>query len=322
VVVSMSLSRLVADTDIAVGEPEHSVRRLLATPLRVLLTGETGTGKNHLAELFRADAGARGKSFVEVNSANLPDDLFEGEMFGARRGAFTGALNDRAGLLERASGGTLFLNEVGELSMVAQAKLLMVLDGGLYRRLGETIDRQFHGRVISATNRNLGDDVREHRFRADLHYRLAQVTLVVPALRDRPHRIAHLAHQFLAASAAVRGIELRFEHRAMARLVGHPWPGNIRQLRSVVETVAWLAPVHGRITLEAVIEQLDGTSLPTAASQGSEPTSSLRDKVDDLERREIVRALVSAAGNKTRAAANLGLSAPGLRLKIRRLGLE
>jgi len=321
----MSLSRLVADkadSDVTVGELERLVRRLLATPLRVLLTGETGTGKNHLADLFRSDATARGKPFVEVNAANLPDELFEGELFGARRGAFTGALADRAGLLERAGGGILFLNEVGELSLAGQAKLLMVLDGGLYRRLGETIDRKFHGRVISATNRNLVDDVHEQRFRADLHHRLAQVTLVVPPLRERSHHIPRLANQFLQAAASTRGTELRFEPRAMARLVGHSWPGNIRQLRSVVETVAWLAPPGGQITLEAVIEQLDGTSLPTAASQGCKQPSSLRDKVDDLERREIVKALVAATGNKTHAAARLGLSVPGLRLKLRRLGLE
>lgn len=318
----MSLSRVVTDTDIAVGEVEHLVRRLLATPLRVLLTGETGTGKNHLAELFRAEAAARGKPFVEVNSANLPDELFEGEMFGARRGAFTGAMNDRAGLLERASDGTLFLNEVGELSRTGQAKLLMVLDGGIYRRLGETVDRQFIGRVISATNRNLVEEVREHRFRADLHHRLAQVTVVVPPLRECSHRVAELADRFLLAAATARGIELRFDPRAMTHLVSYSWPGNIRQLRSLVEASAWLAPAHGRITLETVVEQLDGTSLPTTTSQGCHQSSSLRDKVDDLERREIVKALVAAAGNKTRAAETLGLSTPGLRLKLRRLGLE
>lgn len=322
VVVSMSLSRRTLDADVAPGHLEHQVRRLLATPLRVLLAGETGTGKNHLAELFRADAITRGKPFVEVNSANLPDELFEGEMFGARRGAFTGAQTDRAGLLERADDGTLFLNEVGELSMRGQAKLLMVLDGGLYRRLGESTDRRFHGRVISATNRILAEEVRADRFRADLHYRLAQVTLVVPPLRDCPHRITVLAGRFLAAAAAARGIELRFDRRALARLVDYRWPGNIRQLRGVVEATAWLAPADGWITLEAVIEQLDGASLPTTTSQGVELASSLRDKVDDLERCEIAKALHAVRGNKTHAAARLGLSLPGLRLKLRRLGLD
>lgn len=297
------------------------VATLLPTPLRVLFTGETGTGKNHLAYLFRADARARGRSFVEINAANLPESLFEAELFGYRRGAFTGAGADREGVLSRADGGVLFLNEVGELSEPAQAKLLTVLDGGTYRRLGDPAERRFEARLVSATNRDLAAAVRGGEFRADLYYRLAQVTIEVPPLRQRPGDIPPLAREFLERCAARRGVRISIERRAMRLLVRDPWPGNVRELRDAIETLAFLAPPDGRIRADAVDELLGAGRERPLRPPGPEGRSPLRDKVDRLEREEILRALILAAGNKTTAARTLGVSVPGLRLKLRRLGI-
>jgi DNA-binding NtrC family response regulator len=324
--------------NLGVKDLEDRVRRLLPTPLRVHIAGETGTGKNHLAYLFREDTRARGVPFVEVNVANLPDELFEAELFGARRGAFTGAQADRPGVLERANGGVLFLNEVGELSAAGQAKLLTVLDGGLYRRLGDPTDRRFDGRVISATNRDLAAEVRAGRFRADLYYRLAQVVVVIPSLRERPRDIVRLAREFLVREAARRGVPLRFERDALRALRRAPWPGNVRQLRDVVETLAWLAPPGGRIDRAMLDASLNGPAelvaggIQAATPSGGAPHDgrglpgdagrTLRQSVADVEREELIRALLATGGNKTRAARRLGISVVGLRLKLRRLGME
>jgi DNA-binding NtrC family response regulator len=297
---------------------EARVRSLVPTPLRVLITGETGTGKNHLAYIFREAAQKGCRPFVEVNVANLPDALFEAEFFGCRRGAFTGAGHDREGVLERAQSGILFLNEVGELTEAAQAKLLTVLDGGLYRRLGDPAERRFEARIISATNRDLSGAVAEGSFRSDLYFRLAQVVIEVPPLRMRPRDIAPLIRLFVADCAERLGRPLTVERRALRLLIRHSWPGNVRELRDRIEALAFLASSGGRIPASAVEE------LARCVPTGSHPTGSaenLRAKIEELERREILKALIRCAGNKTAAARALGLSVPGLRLKMRRLGL-
>jgi DNA-binding NtrC family response regulator len=297
---------------------DEAVGRLLDTPLRVHLWGETGSGKNHLAYRFRDHAAAAGRPFVEINVANLSDELLEGELFGCRRGAFTGAVTDRTGVLERAEGGILFLNEVGEMTPAGQAKLLTVLDTGLYRRLGDPVERRFTARVISATNRNLARCVRAGGFREDLYYRLAQVTIWVLSLRDRQGEAVRLARATLDRLALERGRALHFDARAIKRIEAYHWPGNIRQLKSVVETLAWLAPGNV-ITGHALEEQLRHPGLD------DDPVFDrryLRERVDELERVEIEKALGATFGNKTQAAARLGLSVVGLRLKLKRLGFE
>ncbi|HEX7879681.1 MAG TPA: sigma 54-interacting transcriptional regulator [Candidatus Eisenbacteria bacterium] len=297
---------------------EEAVGRLLDTPLRVHLWGETGSGKNHLAYRFRDHVMAAGRPFVEINVANLSDELLEGELFGCRRGAFTGAVADRAGVLERAEGGILFLNEVGELSAAGQAKLLTLLDTGLYRRLGDPTERRFTARVISATNRNLTRCVRAGAFREDLYYRLAQVRILVMSLRDREGEAVRMARAVLDRLAIERGRPLHFDSRAITRIEAYHWPGNIRQLKSVVETLAWLAPGN-LITGHALEEQIRQAGVDTEALFDR---SFLRERVDELERVEIEKALGATFGNKTQAAARLGLSVVGLRLKLKRLGFE
>lgn len=294
--------------------------RLARTPLRVHITGETGTGKNHLAYLFRRQALAEGRPFVEINAANLPEALFEAELFGFRRGAFTGADRDAEGVLARARGGVFFLNEVGELSEAGQARLLTVLDTGLYRRLGDPTERTFDARLLSATNRDLREMVRAGGFRGDLYYRLAQVTLEIPPLRQRPGDIPPLLRHFLRLAAGRRGVSIRLERRATRRLLRDPWPGNVRELRDVVETLVYLAPPDGWLRAAAVEELLDARPAPTG-EEGAPSRGTLRELVDRLERREILRALIHAGGNRTAAARTLGLSLPGLRMKLRRLDI-
>lgn len=293
---------------------------LAGTPLRVHITGETGTGKNHLAYLFRQRVLAEGRPFVEINAANLPEALFEAELFGYRRGAFTGAERDADGVLSRARGGVFFLNEVGELSEPGQAKLLTVLDTGLYRRLGDPAERTFEARLLSATNRDLRELVHAGLFRGDLYYRLAQVTLEIPPLRHRPRDIPPLLRHFLTLAASRQRISLSIERRAVRRLLRDPWPGNVRELRDVLETLVCLAPPDGRIRAAAV-EDLLGHRPEPPGTPGGAPRESLRDKISRLEHREILRALIAAGGNKTVAARTLGLSVPGLRLKLRRLAI-
>jgi transcriptional regulator with GAF, ATPase, and Fis domain len=319
------------DLDVApvAGAIAARIEEILPTPLRVLILGETGTGKNHIAYKFRTYSEALGRPFVEINVANLPDALLEGELFGYKRGAFTGASTDREGLLERTRGGILFLNEVGEMSLAAQAKLLTVLDSGLYRRLGDSSERRFDARLISATNRDLVSAIRSGEFRSDLFYRLAQVIVEAPPLRHRPADIAPLVRLFLRECSEKRRLRLSIERRAMRMIVRDPWPGNVRELRDKVEAMAFLAPADGRIRASAVREILpqgrrpfSGVSWPGGGNAASEPRGErLRDKVDRLEREEVLRALILAGGNKTVAARTLGLSLPGLRHKLRRFGI-
>ncbi len=300
----------------------RTIARLLPTPLRVHITGETGTGKNHLAYRFRSHAEEHGKPFVEINVANLPDTLFEGELFGHRRGAFTGAQSDREGVIERAQGGVLFLNEIGELPAAGQARLLTVLDTGAYRRLGDSAERRFAARVLSATNRDLRVLVTEGRFRADLYYRIAQVTIRIPPLRERRDEIEPLVRAFLAAAAEKRGRAITIERKALRLLTADPWPGNVRELRDCVETLAFLLPDHGRLRIRAPdVRDFRQACVWRGPGDAGPDREFLRDKIERLEREEILRALIRSAGNKTRAARDLGLSIPGLRLKLRRLGL-
>lgn len=258
---------------------------------------------------------------MEVNAANLPEALLESELFGYRRGAFTGADRDAEGVLSRASGGVLFLNEVGELPLPGQAKLLTVLDTGLFRRLGDPSDRAFQARLLSATNRDLREAVQSGDFRGDLYFRLAQVTLEIPPLRQRPRDIVPLVRHFLTQADGAQRLRVSLTGRAVRRLLRHPWPGNARELRDVVETLVYLSPPDGRIR-EAEVDALLSARPESIDSHAGGPSGhSLRESVDRLERREILRALIAAGGNKTVAARTLGLSVPGLRLKLRRLAL-
>ncbi len=215
------------------------IGRLAAATLTVLVSGETGVGKENAAFAVHHGSSRRAGPFVAVNCAAIPDTLVEGELFGHAKGAFSGAHIAKAGLFERAAGGTLFLDEVGELSLAAQAKLLRAIEGGRFLRLGETTEREADVRIVAATNRDLAAEVRAHRFREDLFYRLGSAVVLIPPLRERPADIPVLARTFLAAARARSGkTPLTIGAGAMLALARHPWPGNVRELKNAMDYVA------------------------------------------------------------------------------------
>jgi two-component system response regulator HupR/HoxA len=264
------------------------------------------------------------------NCAAIPDTLLESELFGHKRGAFTGAVDDHIGLFQRADGGTVFLDEIGETSSAFQVKLLRVLQEGELRPVGSTRAIPVDVRVVAATHRKLAEEVRAGRFREDLFYRLAGATLEMPALRERAGDIAPIAQRLLhdVGTELGRGGALRFGAEAMASLINYPWPGNIRELRNEIARAIALTDgdelgAHAFST--AVLHGQTGISTAQAAAREATalPASgTLQERLDALEAMVLREALVRQRWNKTRVAAELGLSRVGLRAKLKRFGLE
>lgn len=286
-------------------EVVRKASELLSTPARLLVLGETGTGKNLLAYMFRTFEVERGRPFVEVNCTSLPGDLVESELFGYVRGAFTGAAISKRGIFEDADGGTIFLNEIGELSERTQVKLLQVLDDGTYRRLGEVRSRRLNVRIISATNKDLDAAVKAGWFRADLFYRLGQVALALPPLRERREDIPLLIRSFLDELSAREGRQVLFAEDAMEYLVSLPWLGNVRELKHKIESIFLCAGQQELLDRAALMKILypGSTSAPEAAA-----SRGLRGKVDMLKREEVLAALSRNGGNRSRAALELGIT--------------
>ncbi|HSC87091.1 MAG TPA: sigma 54-interacting transcriptional regulator, partial [Polyangiaceae bacterium] len=287
------------------------VDRVAQSDVPVLIQGESGSGKELIARALAHNGPRRGKTFVAENCAAVPETLLESTLFGHVRSAFTGANRARAGLFEVADGGTLLLDEVGEMSLTMQAKLLRVLQSGEIRPLGAERSRQVNVRVICATNRRLDELVERGTFREDLYYRLNVIVLSVPPLRERPEDILPLAEYFLALHSA--DASRSFSPAVRSRLRAHTWPGNVRQLENEVRRLVVLGE------REIVLGDLSPDLLPAVleAPEGA----SLRDQVDALERRLVVEALESTRGNRTRAAELLGLSRFGLQKMIERLSI-
>lgn len=286
-------------------EVVRKASELFSTPARVLVQGETGVGKNLLAYMFRTFEIERGRPFVEVNCTSLPGDLVESELFGYVRGAFTGAALTKRGIFEDADGGTIFLNEIGELSERTQVKLLQVLDDGTYRRLGEVRSRQLNVRIVSATNKDLDAAVKAGWFRADLYYRLGQVVLSLPPLRERREDIPLLIRNYLDELSTREGRQVIFSEDAVEYLISLPWLGNIRELKHKIESIFLCA---GRQEL------LDRASLMRILYPGgsgdpeSYPSRGLKGKVDMMKREEVLAALSRNGGNRSRAAIELGIT--------------
>jgi DNA-binding NtrC family response regulator/tetratricopeptide (TPR) repeat protein len=278
---------------------------LVSTPARVLIQGETGTGKNLLAYLFRQYEIERGRPFVEVNCTSLPGDLVESELFGYVRGAFTGAAITKRGIFEEADGGTIFLNEIGELSERTQVKLLQVLDDGTYRRLGEVRARRLNVRIVSATNKDLDAAVKAGWFRADLYYRLGQVVLSLPPLRERREDIPLLIRNMLDELSAREGRHVVLAEDAMEYLVSLPWMGNVRELKHKVESIFLCAGRQELVDRATLIRLLYPGGNPGPEVQ---PTRGLKGKVDLMKREEILAALSRNGGNRSRAALELGIT--------------
>ena len=292
--------------------------------LPVLVLGESGTGKELLARAIHCASPRLAGPFVVVNCGALTDTLLETELFGHKRGSFTGAVEDRVGLFQQADGGTLFLDEVGETSPAFQVKLLRVLQEGEVRPVGSSRTIPVDVRVVSATHRRLEDEVREGRFREDLYYRIAGLTLEMPPLRERPGDILPIAEQLLHDVAAeLRRPVAGFADDARALLMGHPWPGNIRELRNELARALALCD-DDRLPARALSRRvLNGsTGLSTALHHALPANGALQDRLDAVEAMILRETLLRLRWNKTQAAKELGLSRMGLRAKLVRFGLE
>src|SRR5213080_1210572 len=292
------------------------VARVAPSPTTVLIEGETGTGKELVARAIHAASDRRDRLFVAVNCASFSEGILESELFGHRRGAFTGAVADRKGLFEVADGGTLFLDEISETSGALQAKLLRVLQEGEIRPVGETRARTVDVRVITATNRRLEDEVKAGRFREDLYYRLRVFPIRLPPLRDRREDIPALTRHLLARLARqVKKPVPEPSEETLALLARYPFPGNVRELANELERAVLLAAPGTPITDDLLSERLQ-----EAAGDGAAP-SLLQHRANAFEREQIEAALARASGVKTHAAEELGITYRGLLKKMKRLGM-
>jgi two-component system, NtrC family, response regulator HupR/HoxA len=294
--------------------------------LSVLVLGESGTGKELLARAMHYASPRAAGPFVIENCAAITDTLLESELFGHKRGAFTGAFEDHEGLFQRAHGGTIFLDEIGETSPAFQVRLLRVLQEGEVRPVGAARPQPVDVRVLAATHRDLEAEVRAGRFREDLYYRLAGITLTMPPLRERAGDIAPVARLLTADVGAELGRPgARLGDAALACLMAYPWPGNIRELRNEIARAVALSD-HDLIGPESfsrkVLSGQAGRSEAARAATGVPASGTLQERLDAIEAMVLREVLLRHRWNKSRAAQELGLSRVGLRAKLQRFGLE
>ncbi|HTR39421.1 MAG TPA: sigma-54 dependent transcriptional regulator [Bryobacteraceae bacterium] len=282
---------------------------------RILLMGESGTGKELLAAQIHRDSPFAAGPFVKVNCAAIPSELLESELFGHEKGAFTGAVAARKGKFELADGGTIFLDEVGDLHAASQAKLLRVLQEGEFHRVGGEQPIRVAVRVISATNRNLNELVAQHKFREDLYYRLCVVPVRVPSLRERLQDLEPMANYFLDDFCVRNNFHPKtIDEETYRVLESYSWPGNARELRNIIERMAILTPGN-RLTPDSIPVEI-------RLSQESAPRSNLREARESAEREHILRALEETSWNVSGAARTLGMERTNLHKRIRALGLN
>jgi DNA-binding NtrC family response regulator len=288
------------------------IARVAPRDVTVLISGESGTGKERVAEAIWRASRRAGRPFVRFNCAALVAELAEAELFGHAKGAFTGAVRSRPGLFGEADGGTILLDEIGELAPALQGKLLRALQEGAVRAVGEERERNVDVRVIAATNRDLREMVARGAFREDLYYRLNVVQLRIPPLRERPEDVPVLARHFLGRFAARFGLRLPdLPEGLLDRLQAHPWPGNVRELENALESLVALSPEGS----------LDPSLLPGPAVAAAAPLG-LKQRVEAYERGLVAEALRSARGNRTEAARILGISRVTLHDKLNKYGLS
>jgi DNA-binding NtrC family response regulator len=284
----------------------------------VLILGESGTGKELVARAVHANGRRAARPFVALNCGAVPETLLESELFGHARGAFTGAIGDRKGIFEQASGGTVFLDVIGETSLALQVRLLRAIEEGEVRPVGGNRAMQVDARVISATNRDLASDVAEQRFRQDLYYRLSVIVISVPPLRERRADIPLLVERFVQSAGARAARTVEVSPATLDALVGYDWPGNVRELENTIERavlfsrgnaidVADLPAAIGRATASADLHQRLFADLPS---------------LDELERRYLAHVLQSVGGNRTRAAEVMGIDRRTLYRMAARFGLD
>ncbi|HND08899.1 MAG TPA: sigma 54-interacting transcriptional regulator [Pseudomonadota bacterium] len=296
------------------------VQKVTDTRATVCIEGETGTGKELVASLIHGQSSRRDKLFVAQNCAAVPDTLLESELFGHKKGAFTGADADKKGLFEVADGGTLFLDEIGEMSLGLQAKLLRVLQESEVRPVGATQPRKVDVRILCATNRSLEKEVAEGRFRQDLYYRLKVYPIRLPALRERREDIGLLAEHFLQKySSEMKKPVAGFTSEALAQMAAYNWPGNVRELENEVQRLVIQVEPEAFITPDLLaprMRQAEGLMDRIAPQKGQ-----LKDMMEEVERFLLIQALKDHGGNKTRTAETLGITREGLHKKLAKFGL-
>jgi two-component system nitrogen regulation response regulator NtrX len=317
------LRRHLALEEILIGDSDpmklldQQIRSAAPTSSRVLITGENGSGKEIVARTLHRMSMRADQPFIDVNCAAIPDELIESELFGHRKGAFTGAIEDRKGKFELADGGTLFLDEIADMSVRTQAKVLRVLQEQTFQRLGAQATIKVDVRVIAATNKTLEDEIGAGRFRSDLYYRLNVIPIEVPPLRARGNDVILLAEHFLRRYAAEsRAPKKRLSAGAATKLKAYDWPGNVRELRNVAERLAILVP-------EDVISAEDvqlGSRVPAPAGIPAHLT--LRDARDEFEKQYILGRLREFAGNVSRTADALGVERSNLYRKLHAYGIR
>jgi two-component system response regulator PilR (NtrC family) len=298
------------------------IARVSRSQAPVHIFGESGTGKELVARMIHESGARRDGAFVAVNCGAIPTELMESELFGHKRGSFTGAVADKQGLVQSAEGGTLFLDEVADLPLHMQVKLLRVVQEKTVRPIGESREETVDVRILSATHKNLAELVGQGQFREDLFYRINVIELRVPSLRERPEDIPEIAAAILTRLGRRMGAAApRIADDALALLATYPFPGNVRELENVLERALTLC-VGGTITAEHI--KLRSTSRPseTAAAPAAAEGAALGEHLEGIERDAIVKALEKTRYNKTAAAKLLGMSFRALRYRIKKLGIE
>jgi two-component system nitrogen regulation response regulator NtrX len=298
----------------------EQIARVAPAHSRVLILGESGTGKELVARAIHEASERFRQAFIKVNCAAIPEDLIESELFGHEKGAFTGATTSRDGKFLLADGGTIFLDEIGDMSLRVQAKVLRVLQEGEFERVGGSQTLRVDVRVIAATNKNLEEEVRRGRFREDLWFRLNVVPIYAPPLRSRKEDIPALVQYFLEHYCRENGFRPKqMAPDAMTRLQSHDWPGNIRELRNTIERLVIMTP--GDLITAADLPLSLQTPQPMI-NRTFQPGQTLREVRDQVERDYILACLGATGGNVTQAAQILGIERSNLHKKMRALGID
>ncbi|MGH8286268.1 MAG: sigma-54 interaction domain-containing protein, partial [Steroidobacteraceae bacterium] len=307
----------------AMQQLREMIARVSRSQAPVHISGESGTGKELVARLIHESSARHEAAFVPVNCGAIPTELMESELFGHRRGSFTGAVADKKGLVQSAEGGTLFLDEVADLPLHMQVKLLRLVQEKTVRPIGESREEAVDVRILSATHRNLAQLVAEGRFREDLYYRIDVIELRVPSLRERVEDIPDLADAILGRLGRRMRVEpSRISPAAMQALQAYPFPGNVRELENILERALTLS-TSGEIDVEHIKLRTPPRAAGTAAPPGAPPSGgALGEQLEDIERTAIVKALEQTRYNKTAAAKLLGMSFRALRYRIKKLGIE
>ncbi|MGH7294655.1 MAG: sigma-54 interaction domain-containing protein [Polyangiaceae bacterium] len=311
----------------AMRQVDRVLRTVAPKDVTVTLTGESGTGKEILARRIHELSTRRGGPFVPINCAAIPESLFESELFGHEKGAFTGASERAHGKIEAATGGTLFLDEIGEMPLAVQAKLLRFLEGRRFMRVGGNTKITVDTRLVCATLRPLHDEVKAGRFRPDLYYRIQGITLRVPGLRERPADIGPLVQQFVAELSCKHDVRPpRIGRSTLSMMKAYDWPGNVRELRNVVELLCLLR--GGRLARPRDLPELLRDALPQVPHTPEAPSASvdlaisLARPLDETIEQILAAALALEGGNRSRAARRLGLSLRTMQRYAARGGLS